>query len=301
MKFKDVEIEDAAWAVPLLEAGGARSCEYSFANLFMWKPVYGTQIARFENFAVVRDLLEDEYAYYQFPMGTGDLKAVITAVIQDAEQLGKELILSTIPVERLEELEAMFPGYFTYESPLGARDYVYLTSDLANLAGRKFQKKRNHCSKFLRSYPNWSFEAISDDTIEEVCAFSKVWRNLHENQGIEGLEIEKVAIRQACQNYRKLRLQGGLLKVDGEVVAFSFGTPLGEDMFVVHVEKALYDVDGAYAMINREMARLLPDTIKYINRENDEGEVGLRIAKRSYQPVMLVEKIVAKKYYDSSI
>ncbi len=295
MNFKDVEIEDACWAVPLLEAGGAKSCEYSFANIFMWRPVYGTQIARFEDFAVIRDLPADGHAYYQFPMGKGNLKNVVDAILKDAKEMEKTLILSTIPTERLEEMESLYPGRFTYESPLGARDYVYSAEDLATLAGRKFQKKRNHCSKFMRSYPNWSYEEISDDTIDTVCSFSRKWRHLHENVGIEGLEIEKVAIRQACEHYRELRLQGGLLKVDGEVVAFSFGTPLGEDMFVTHVEKALYDVDGAYAMINREMARRLPQNIRYVNRENDEDEPGLRTAKRSYHPVMLVEKIVARE------
>ncbi len=293
MNFKEVQIEDAKWAVPLLEAGGARSCEYAFANIFMWRPVYGTQIARFEDFAVVRDLLNDGFAYYQFPMGEGNLKNVIDAILDDAKQLGKQPIFSTIPSEKLGEMNALYPGQFVYESPIGARDYVYLASDLANLEGRKFQKKRNHCSKFMRSYPNWVYEDISDKAIGEVCAFSKAWRHLHENQGIEGLEIEKVAIKQACEHYRELRLQGGLLKVDGEVVAFSFGTPLGKDMFVTHVEKALYDVHGAYAMINREIARRLPENIIYINRENDEDEAGLRVAKNSYHPVMLVEKIVA--------
>ncbi len=295
MNFKEVQIEDAAWAMPLLEAGKARSCEYSFANIFMWRPVYGTQIARFEDFAVVRDLPTDGYAYYQFPMGVGNLKKVLDAILEDAKQLKKTLILSTIPAEHLEEMEALYPGRFSYESPIGARDYVYLASELAELGGRKFQKKRNHCSKFIRSYPNWSFETIAGQSIDEVCAFSKVWRNLHENQGIEGLQTEKVAIRQACEHYRELRLQGGFLRVDGKVVAFSFGTPLGEDMFVTHVEKALYDVEGAYAMINREMARSLPKHIRYINRENDEDEPGLRKAKHSYHPVMLVEKIVARE------
>ncbi len=294
MNFSDLKVEDAKWAVPLLEANGYRSCEFAFVNLYIWKKIICTQIARFEDYLIVRYEYGGEHIHYQFPSGTGPLKPAIEAILQDARELGRKPHFSTIPAERVADMEAAFPGYFVFENPRGASDYVYLASNLANLPGRKYQKKRNHCSKFERMYPDWEFQEISGDSLECVCKFNERWCNLYDNRGDEGIERERRAIREACQHYGELRLKGGYLKVDGEVVAYSFGSPLGEDMFVTHVEKALYDVNGAYAMINREMAKRFGVHYTYINRENDVDEEGLREAKLSYQPEFLVEKFSAE-------
>ncbi|MDL2252804.1 phosphatidylglycerol lysyltransferase domain-containing protein [Ruminococcaceae bacterium OttesenSCG-928-I18] len=290
MIFNEVKIEDAKWAVPLLESNGYRSCEFAFVNLYIWKKVYHTEIARFEDYIVVRYDYGDEYVHYQFPCGTGDLKAVLEAVLQDAKTLGKIPVISTIPKERLPDMEELFPGYFRYDNPPGQSDYVYLQSDLANLPGRKYQKKRNHCSKFERTYPDWQFREIGDDSIHCVCEFNDRWANLYDNRDDEGIMTERRAIEQACRHYSEMNVKGGYIRVDGEVVAFSFGSKLGSDMFVTHVEKALYDVSGAYAMINREMARFLGEGYRYINRENDLDEEGLREAKLSYHPHFRVDK-----------
>ncbi len=294
MIFSDVKVEDAKWAVPLLEANGYRSCEFAFVNIYIWKKVICTQIARFENYLVVRYDYGGEHVHYQFPSGTGELKPVMDAILQDARERGKKPVISTIPEERVAELEALYPGYFRFDNPRGQSDYIYLASDLANLPGRKYQKKRNHCSKFERMYPSWEFCEISGTALDCVCKFNDRWCNLYDNRGDEGIEREHRAIEQACRHYAELRLKGGYLRVDGEVVAFSFGSPLGKDMFVTHVEKALYDVNGAYAMINREMARHFGADYTYINRENDVDEEGLREAKLSYSPVMMVDKYHAE-------
>ena len=84
-----------------------------------------------------------------------------------------------------------------------------------------------------------------------------------------------------------------MLYKNGELVAYSYGEPINDDTFCVHVEKADIDVRGAYQMINREFARQLQDRYEYINREEDTGSEGLRRAKLSYQPHKLVIKYSA--------
>ena len=95
----------------------------------------------------------------------------------------------------------------------------------------------------------------------------------------------------ALRLYEELHLTGGLLRVGGEVAAFTLGTPANEDTFVVHVEKARNDIDAAYTMINQQFViHEIVDKYKYVNREDDVGMEGLRRAKLSYQPEFLVEK-----------
>ena len=64
----------------------------------------------------------------------------------------------------------------------------------------------------------------------------------------------------------------------------------------VNFEKAMAQVNGAYPLVNREFARRIraacPE-IRFLNREDDMGLEGLRKAKESYQPTLLLEKFVA--------
>lgn len=100
----------------------------------------------------------------------------------------------------------------------------------------------------------------------------------------------------ALRLYRELELKGGALRVDGEIVAFTIGEELCEDTFVVHIEKAYADVQGAYPMINQQFVEHECTAYQYVNREEDTGAEGLRKAKLSYRPAFLEEKgIVTEK------
>jgi hypothetical protein len=292
MIFHEIQPEDARWARPLLEAGGYKSCEFAFVNIYMWSRIYHSKIARFENFVIARS--EGRRLHYLYPAGNGEVEAALDAVLRDAREDGRDPIIFSLDEAGRERLEKHCPGRFRFEKPRAEADYIYLSADLAELPGRKYQKKRNHCSRFERQYPDWSFKEITPDAMGAVSAFNNRWCQLYDNRGDEGIAEEHRAIELACRHYDELKLKGGYLTVNGEVLAFSFGSALGPEMFVTHVEKALYDIPGAYAVINREMARAFCGGYLYINRENDVGEEGLREAKQSYHPVLLEEKYTAE-------
>ena len=98
----------------------------------------------------------------------------------------------------------------------------------------------------------------------------------------------------ALQHMDQLDIQGGVLYVGGKIVAFTFGAPINQETFDTCVEKADTDIEGAYAMINYEFANHIPEQYLYINREEDLGLEGLRRAKLSYHPEVLLEKYVAE-------
>lgn len=294
MTFHEVRVEDGRWARPLLQIHAPRDCEYSFTNLYMWSHVYRTRIARFEDFVIVRSQVREGRLQYLYPAGRGDAKSATDAILADAAANGRVPFLYSLTQRDVAFMQQCYPGRFRYEQPQSEADYVYNADELATLPGKKFQKKRNHCSRFERMYPNWEFREIGPEAMDAVCAFNNEWCRLYDNRGDEGIEEEHKAIQLACRHYGELGLAGGYITVDGRVVAFSFGSPISGGMFVTHVEKALYDISGAYNIINREMARRLCGAYTLINRENDVGEPGLREAKLSYHPAEMVEKYTAE-------
>lgn len=289
MKFLSPTIEDAKWAVPLLEANNYMASEYAFTNVFMWQDYVDIKIARFEDFVMVKADYGGDHINYQYPAGKGDMAKAIKEIILASQNDNRPPAITSIPDEGKELLEDLFPDTFTFTNPRGNHDYIYLSSDLADLPGKKFQKKRNHCSRFERDNPNWEFKLIDNTKINDISKFTERWLNQAGNVDSEGIKNEMLAIKRAMENYEALNLMGGYLEVDDEIVAYSYGRPMGDE-FIAHVEKAMYDVQGAYAVINREIAKSVGSNYKYINREDDVDEEGLRKSKLSYRPVFLINK-----------
>ena len=194
----------------------------------------------------------------------------------------------------------MHAGLFAFESDRALEDYVYNAEDLRNLTGRRYQPKRNHINRFVENNPTWTYEEITPATLPECLEMDKEWyrRSLQREGDAEERDLgdEGIALRTAMEHYEGLGLEGGLIRVYGEVVAFTIGDRLSADTYDVHFEKAYGELQGAYAMINREFARWVrarhPE-IRYLNREDDMGVEGLRKAKQSYYPDLMVEKHTA--------
>ena len=194
-------------------------------------------------------------------------------------------------------MEQWYPDRFQIEYNEDVADYVYESEKLATLSGKKLHSKRNHINKFKAVYEGrWSYEPITKDNLEECFQMALKWRNENGCEDDEEKNAEICVTLNSLRLFEELELVGGVLKVDGEIAAFTIGEPICEDTFVVHIEKAFADIDGAYTMINQQFVQHACMDYKYVNREEDTGAEGLRKAKRSYRPVFMVEKgVVTEK------
>jgi len=271
-------------------SAGERGCEYSFVNLYLW----GRQ-----NFAY----LHDHYVYfsqfhrrsvYLFPMGEGDKKAALDALIADARQRGIPCRFTGMLKHECELLEQLYPGKFHYHPDRNGFDYVYDINDLADLKGKKFQKKRNHLNRFWAAHPDAVLTPITENKLDRCKALVEKWYQLRlEADPHADFRMEQVAINRALANWTGFGLEGLLLCVEGRDVAMTVGSAFSGNTFDIHFEKALDIADGAYAAINNGFARYLREKhpeVLYLNREDDMGLEGLRKAKLSYNPHHLIEK-----------
>ena len=290
--FKDVTLADRDTITSFTMKSDRRNCDLSFSNLCSWRFLYDTQFAVVDNFLVFKFWAGEQLAY-MMPVGTGDLKAVLWELIEDARKENQHFCMLGVCSNMRADLEAILPGQFTFTEDRDYADYIYLRSDLSTLKGKKFQAKRNHINRFRNTYPDYEYTPITPDRIQECLDLEAEWCKVNNCDQQEGTGNERRALVYALHNFEVLGLTGGILRVNGKIVAFTFGMPINHETFGVHVEKADTTIDGAYAMINYEFANRIPEQYIYINREEDLGIEGLRKAKLSYQPVTILEKYMA--------
>ena len=290
LDFQPLKPEQKAEYDAILKACEGRGCEYSFANLYLWgrqKAVFhGGNLAFFSQF--------NRKSVYLFPVGNGNLQETLDAIIHDAQVRGIPCRLTGLIEEDCERLEKLYPGRFRIHTDRNTFDYIYNIEELASLAGRKFQKKRNHLNKFRQNHPDCQTLPLSKDTLPLARELLETWyARRTANDANADFHMEQAAISRALKNLDMLEMEGLVLVEEGEAVAMALGSALNETTFDVHFEKALEDVDGAYAAINNEFARYLHEKyprLQWLNREDDLGLEGLRQAKLSYCPDHMVEK-----------
>lgn len=267
-----------------------RGCEYSFANLFLW----GRQQAAFLHGCVAFFSHFYGRSVYPYPIGSGDRRAVIEEILNDSRERGIPCRITNVLDADRAELEEWFPGRFTIRTDRDSFDYIYTTDDLADLRGRKFQKKRNHLNRFCAEHPNYEIQPITPCNMAAAQLMVNDWYQHRIREDPHGdYMLESIAMARAFQHFQGLHMEGILLLEEGEVLAVTMGSRLSADTFDIHFEKAREDVEGAYAAINCEFARYLrlkyPD-VQFLDREDDIGLEGLRKAKLSYNPHHMVEK-----------
>ena len=271
-----------------------RNCNAAFANIFCWQQSYHSLWAEAEGFLVVKYRVEgsSDTAYMLLTRQFTDenLAAIVPLLEEDARIDGQQLRISSLPAYATDIMRSLFGEKFAYAANRDTADYIYNASELRELPGRKYQPKRNHLNRFNDFY-NWQFEPLSAEHKEECLRLESEWQSHHRND--ETAAAERSAIVCAFDNFDALGLSGGILHIDGRLAAFTYGSPVNDEVFDIHVEKADTAYEGIFPAINRLFAQTIPQQYKFINREEDMGLEGLRRAKLSYHPASLEDKYTA--------
>ena len=296
--FKPIHIEDKETITAFTLPNHLLNCDYAFANMCSWRFLYQSEYAIEEQFLFIRffvEMKERKRLAYMFPVGNGDLKQAICQMETDAEQSGHSLIILGVTREAKERLETLFPNNFIFTLDRDYFDYVYLRENLISLSGKKYQPKRNHINRFKKLY-DYTYLPITYDIIHKCMELEQVWYEANkEEANREDLLHERCSMRFAMEHFDQLGLTGGAIVADNKIVAFTYGSPINDRTFGIHVEKADTRYDGVFSVICQEFVKHIPPQYVYINREEDLGIPGLRQSKLSYHPTLLLEKNAAIK------
>lgn len=304
--FKDIELSDSSWVRELFSVPDFNSEDYNFTFQYLWRNVFKSKIARIGDLALVQYNMEGRRSYLM-PVGRAEdsQKAdLLNSMLGDESLLGEDgkLVFYGVLPSQLDFLERHFSGRFTAEQLRMGADYIYDAESLRTLRGKKYQAKRNFANGFRRLY-NWKFEPITEENLAECRQMNDEWCRRNGCGENFWKASEFCAVRISLDNYRALGLDGGLLRVDGNVVTFTIGERASSNTLLVHIEKALTEYRGAYQAMSQEflsyMDKILrereniPDgtpAFTLVNREDDSGDENLRKAKLEYHPIEIKEK-----------
>ena len=209
------------------------------------------------------------------------------AIFADAREKNEPVCFGYLSQRERETLESLYPDRFEFERSDSTQDYIYFSDSLAYLAGKKYHSKRNHISKFYRTYDNAEVKSITPENIGDALTVVELWC---EENGIDRKTYAEYSIiSDALENLREFEMRGIILYVDQKPIAMTLGSEISPICFDVNFEKALTAYDGSYAVINNEFAKRLT-SYTYINREEDLGLEGLRKSKLSYHPAIIYDR-----------
>lgn len=293
-EFKKITFEDRDLIRSYYERYPSRSCERTFAYQYLWSQADDITFAEVEDTLVMKSVYRAR-TYFAWPAGP---KERIAAAIEELdryarEELSEELRFYHMTPTQFGQLEAIRPGEWTIDYNRDLADYIYDRDKLATLAGKKLHSKRNHINRFIEHYPDWRCEPLCDGNAADAEQIAIRWRDENDCSSDPDKAAESCFALNSIAMREKLQLTGAVLYAEEDPVAFTVGERLSDDTYVIHVEKAFADIQGAYAMINREFVRQACGDCIYVNREEDTGDEGLRKAKMSYRPAFMEEKGIA--------
>ena len=291
LEFHSVTPADRLWLEPILFTAGEPAADYSFVNIYAWAEAFKMSVCRLGERVTVRGTLDGRTAY-SFPVGHGPLVPAVESILADARENGRIPAFTWLTEPDLDDLSEAFPGAFTFTELRDREDYIYSARRLALLEGRKLHAKRTHIRRFEETHPDWSFTPMTAGDTALCRELDDAWTGERTDP-----VPEQEALRRCLESFDALGLVGGILRVNGEAAAFTMASRVSPDTFDVHFEKARPGMEDTYPVINREMARYLstlgPEEL-WLNREDDMGLDGLRKAKCSYQPDLLLHKWEAR-------
>lgn len=291
LQFKKVELSDRDRANKFLKQKNYFMCDYCFTDIFIWSSAYGTSIAFDGDFMYIKTS-GDDGTFFTAPIGNGDYGRAVEKMAEIAHASGYPLRIYSIPPEIKDKIELACPGYFTFTEGRDQADYIYSAESLMYLKGKKLHGKRNHINKFLSEYEGrWSYESLTPENIHEFFDYQLQWCADNPDEFLG----ETCAVSLALKNMEALEIVGGILRLDGKPIGVTLGSELAPDTFVVHIEKADSQIQGAYQMINQQFAQHNFENYRYIDREEDLGIEGLRKAKLSYYPDSITENYYAEE------
>ena len=290
LDFHKLTIADREAVQAVSLQSGRRNCNFTFANLLGWQKWFGTEVCVLKDAVVLRFDMDGERAYMLCMQGVPSCE-LLQALCEDCNHKFILLGLEDDAALQLQQNSCHEGIRINVKSERDQYDYIYKRTNLALLQGGKLKSKRNHVNRFNVLYPGFEYRPLTPDMFDECRRVVALWQDEkeHENPSWgDTIQAEHDVMETIFAHWDELGMLGGSIYVYGRMVAFTYGSAVTNDTFDVCVEKADRNIEGAFSVINQQFCAHLPERFIYVNREEDMGLEGLRKAKLSYHPEILL-------------
>ena len=257
--------------------------DISLGFLSMWKDFIDAYYILYEDTIIIRITKGEGYAF-SFPIGKNIDKAL--------DKLREYTTINEIPLrfyalteENINYLKK-YKDNLVYSFDDRFSDYIYSFDDILNFAGKKYKGQRNYINKFLKLYGEPNLKPIKKEDIKDIYTMLKKYELEHNiNTLMESYELK--GTKMLLDSFLDLNLIGAYITINDEIVSFTIGEVIN-DTLIIHVEKALKKIDGIYPLTFNYFVKMINEkytNIKYINREDDSGDLGIRYSKMQYNPI----------------
>lgn len=295
LNFRRININDRERAEEYLKLSDFQGCEYCFANNLAWHRLNDTEVAFYRQFYISKSV-DGNTIYFTYPAGGGNIFDFIDSqLVPYCKNSDIPLVICGVTKQNAELLKEHYGERAEISYDRDNSDYIYNADDLINLAGKKYHGKRNHIKRFKEK--PWHYENLTPEHFENCIKFAAEFYNKGNSYTEFSAVVEQFAIDTYFKYYEQLNLKGGVLFREEKLVGFCIGERLNSNTIVVHIEKALAEIQGAYPTLCNEFLKANAQEFKYVNREEDLGIEGLRKSKLSYHPCFLTEKHTVKINY----
>lgn len=291
LEFKPVQVKSVPRLRKYYGRCDYRLCEYSAGVKLMWRPHWHPEYAESHGCLIVLNHSRHYGYMFDYPVplpGVGDVDAALDEIDTWCREKGVAPAFGVVPEEEREHIVARYP-YTVVDNDRLWQDYLYRAEDLMTFAGRRYSGQRNHINKFRKLYPDAVYRAITKEDGEKVEDF---WEEFHQffNKEDALAKMEVCSARKLMKQVGKPWVRAGAIELDGKFIAISLGEICG-DTLVCHIEKGLPQYEGVYPTMVQSFAAANAQGLRWINREDDAGDKGLRTSKLQYLPAELGAKI----------
>ena len=307
MNFNWVTLNDRISVDNYMLKYGEGSCQHSFMAMFGMKGKYGDRFC-IDNevlYVMRTGLSNDGRTAFLVPMGENCLsdegmKAAVEKCMSEAHARGTKLDFNTLTEKSMSRITGLFPGRFSVEEARDSFEYMHSFEDLSELKGPKYARRRQDINSFFRTYGDRTeIKVIEESDMDDLTNFQNRWndefREYCIKAGKKSIDHEHEGIMNTFAHYFELPLSGIVLRVDGCVRGYAYGTVISENVYDVLVEKGDREIKDIYRPLNRELIRMCAAGHEYINREEDCGDPGLRASKLSLEPAFFCKKYVVRE------
>ena len=289
LQYKPVTKQDGAKLRRYYQNCSYGLCEYSVGTKLMWRAALNPAWTEVAGCLVVRNRIDGQVVFdYPVPGPEGDEDAALDAIEQDCLEQGIPPVISVVPEMKAARLLARYP-YVQVSDVRTWRDYLYYREDLQLFVGRRYSGQRNHIRKFRTQWPDAAFRRLS---AEDADAIDRFWADYEAEfpKGDNAKARDELALAKKMLKMvgKPWFMAGGIF--DGEkLIALSLAEKCADTM-IIHIEKALYSYTGVYPTLVQAFAEACGDGCRWINREDDAADRGLRTSKLQYGPAKLAPK-----------